>query len=61
MYTGICKNHGLTVKKEDALDYALQHCGIRVVCQTEETPEFLEMLVDWYFSGNWVLENEQSA
>ena len=59
MYVGICRNHGLTVKQQEAIDYALKHCGIRVVCTTEETQEFLEMLEEWYFSGNWVQEPEE--
>lgn len=50
------------VPNEDAFDYALEHC----VCWTHCPPqmlhgidwvqEFKEMLVEWFYSGNWVRE-----
>ena len=58
MYQGICNNKGLTVKASDALCYAMQHCGIQITCITEETEEFLDMLVHWYFSGDWLEQDE---
>ncbi|MEE0252428.1 MAG: hypothetical protein UEE41_03405 [Acutalibacteraceae bacterium] len=36
----------------------MQHCGIQITCITEETEEFLNMLVHWYFSGNWLEQDE---
>ncbi|MEI3553036.1 MAG: hypothetical protein V8Q17_11000 [Acutalibacteraceae bacterium] len=32
----------------------MQHCGIQITRITEETEEFLDMLVPWYFSGDWL-------
>lgn len=52
-YIGICENEGKEVEEQDAIWYALHHCGIRVIQLTEETKEFLEMLPTWYFSGGW--------
>ena len=53
-YKGICQNKGKVVNEQDALCYAMQHCGIQIVNITNTTKEFAEMLVDWYFSGNWI-------
>ena len=36
----------------------MQHCGIQITCITEETEEFLDMLVAWYFSGDWLEKDE---
>lgn len=41
------------VKEEDAFSYALERC----LCGAEEEQkEFKEMLVDWFYSGNWIKE-----
>lgn len=37
------------VDKEDAYDYALEQC-----LHGEEHEEFKEMLVEWYYSGDWI-------
>ena len=36
----------------------MQHCGIQITRITEETEEFLDMLVSWYFSGDWLEQDE---
>ncbi len=41
------------VPEEDAFDYALDRC---LNGTEEEQKEFKEMLVDWFYSGNWVEE-----
>lgn len=42
------------VRDEDALDYALEKCGVAIVDDgASESEEFKAMLVEWYFS-NWV-------
>lgn len=52
------------VYEEEALEYVLEKLGLEMKpvgqAQTEtlEQVEFKEMLVDWYFSGNWVVEWE---
>ncbi len=39
------------VSKEDAYDYALERC---LNGSEQDQKEFKEMLVEWFFSGNWV-------
>ncbi len=48
---------GTFVDEEDAFDYALEHClesvpaGVRGLKWTQE---FREVLVEWFYSGNWI-------
>lgn len=56
-YVGIGPNRGVRVAGEDALEYALAACGVRTVTRTALTGEFETMLMDWYFSGDWVKED----
>lgn len=52
------------VYEEEALDYVLEKLGLEMhpvgqaQIETLEQVEFKEMLVEWYFSGNWVVEWE---
>lgn len=50
---------GVFVPEEDAFDYALERC-FEVVPNFAErikwTQEFRDMLVEWFYSGNWVRE-----
>ena len=55
-YKGIGPEKGKTVPEEEAYDYALDRC-----LNGEEHEEFREMLVEWYFSGNWIKEEEDDA
>lgn len=50
-----------TVYEEDALDYVCKKCGIsfEYVEDNKEQLELKDMLLDWYFSGNWVKEVEE--
>lgn len=52
-YKGIGPEKGKVVPEEEAYDYALDRC-----LNGEEHEEFREMLVEWYFSGNWIKEEE---
>lgn len=45
---------GLFVPEEDAYDYALVHS---INGTEEEQMEFKKMLVEWFYSGNWVRED----
>ena len=48
------------VPEEDAFDYALEQCVERVpkgFRDIEWTQEFREMLVEWFYSGNWIRED----
>lgn len=48
------------VMEEEALDYALEKLGIELKYTTNiEQEEFKELIVDWYFSGNWIKEEEE--
>ena len=42
------------VPEEDAYEYALEKC---MNGTEEEQEEFKAMLVEWFFSGNWVKED----
>ena len=45
---------GNFVPEDDAFDYALERC----LHGTEEGKrEFKEMLIEWFYSGNWVKED----
>ena len=44
---------GVFVPIKDAYDYALEHC---LYGSEQEQKEFKEMLVEWFFSGNWIKE-----
>lgn len=51
---------GVFVPDEDAFNYALERCteivppGIRSIKWTQE---FRKMLVEWFFSGDWIKED----
>lgn len=54
-FKGIGSNAGQFVPAEDAFTVAAQAVGIIVFNHTaDDAEEFREMLVEWYFSGNWV-------
>lgn len=42
------------VPEEDAFDYALERC---LHGTEEDKREFKEMLIEWFYSGNWVKED----
>lgn len=52
------------VGEDEALDYVLEKLCLKITPagkngkETLEQAEFKEMLVDWYFSGNWVTKWE---
>ncbi len=53
-YEGFGEHEGEWVAAQDALAYAMKQCGIVHSGGTSpEQREFDEMLVEWYFSGNW--------
>lgn len=54
-YEGITLNKGKFVDAEDAFSYVCKQVGIAAFYNTApEAAEFREMLIEWYFSGNWV-------
>lgn len=46
---------GIVVDKTKAYDYALERC---LNGASEDKREFREMLVEWFYSGNWIEEDE---
>lgn len=52
------------VYEDEALNYVLEKLGLAIKPtgkngeETLEQTEFKEMLVEWYFSGNWVTKWE---
>lgn len=52
MYKGIFKEIGINVSEENAFNYAMH----RILKGTEEDKaEFVE----WFYSGNWIKENNE--
>ena len=52
-YLGIGEESGTVVDEDMAFEYALERCTKGTL---EEQKEFEEMLVEWYYSGNWIKE-----
>ena len=50
-YIGINKNEGLFIPEEDAYANAFERCTNG---SEEMIAEFKEMLVEWFFSGDWL-------
>ena len=50
-YVGIGPEKGIAVEDTMAFEYALDRC---LGGNKEERKEFEEMLVEWYYSGNWI-------
>ena len=43
------------VPVDEALDYVLAKCGLAIIDpDAPDAEEAKEMLVEWFFSGNWV-------
>ena len=54
-YEGIGPEAGKFIRIEDAFTYACERCGIRKIDVTAlDADEFMEMLVEWFYSGNWI-------
>ncbi len=48
---------GIFVDEENAFDYALDQCVKSIpegLHKIEWTQEFREVLVEWFYSGNWI-------
>lgn len=57
-YEGIGPEQGTVVSQEDAYAYALERC---LSGTEEDKQEFREMLVEWFYSGNWSRREEEYA
>lgn len=57
VYKGIGPNEGKIVPESVALAYVFERVGVKMVnLVAPEYEEFCEMLVEWYFSGEWIKE-----
>lgn len=54
-YVGIGPEKGISIEDTLAFEYALDRC---LSGNEEEKAEFKEMLVEWYYSGNWIEKEE---
>lgn len=58
-YRGIGPNIGKFVPADEALEYALEQCGVSLILVDKDAPkaeEFLHMVEEWYFDGGWTFE-----
>lgn len=55
IYKGIGPEAGTIVEEAAAFSYALERCLHGTL---QEQQEFRELLVEWFYSGNWVKSNE---
>ena len=76
IYKGIGPESGKKVKQEDAFMYAMEQCttdpvDMQEFCDyftgvqygkatSEELAEFRTDLVEWFYSGNWIKEEEDA-
>lgn len=59
VYKGIGPEAGKKVPAAEAFRYVLERVGILAFDPTApEFEEFKELLVEWYFSGNWIKTEE---
>lgn len=57
LYVGIGPEHGRQVPENVAYQYALDRCLNGSECDQQE---FREMLVEWFYSGNWIRRDESA-
>lgn len=50
---GFGPEKGTFVSEDKAYDYALERC---LHGSEDDQKEFREMLVEWFYSGNWIKE-----
>jgi len=57
-YKGVGRESGKYIETEKAADYAAEQCGIVLTDKT--TDEFRNMFVEWFYSGNWMEDNDDT-
>ena len=55
MYIGIGQEQDTVVSEEQAFDYALERC---LHGAPHDQQDFKELLVEWFYSGNWIKEDD---
>lgn len=56
-YIGIGPEKGEVVEEEQAFEYALERC---LFGSQEDKREFKSMLIEWFFSGNFIKEEKEN-
>lgn len=69
-YEGIGPEQGAVVQQEDAFGYACERClagteveqitFMELAMNIETMEEFASKLVEWFYSGNWILVREET-
>ena len=52
-YEGLLENRGIVIKADEALAFALERCGVCERTEGQADGAFAEMLIEWFYSGNW--------
>lgn len=55
MYIGIGPEEGTVVEEDQAYEYALER-SLHGTLQDQQ--DFKELLVEWFYSGNWIKEDD---
>lgn len=61
MYKGTGPMQGVTVRDEDALEYALEQCGVRQITGDKDNLMFVALMgaiQEWFFSGDFYYEDD---
>ena len=53
-YLGIGPEEGTFIPEDKAFAYAAERC---LHGSKEDQKEFREMLIEWFYSGNWIKED----
>lgn len=57
-YKGLNENARIFIDADDALDFALERCGLAVVNQdAQELENALAALEEWFYSDNWEVDD----
>lgn len=56
-YVGVGPEQGKVIEEEQAYQYALERC---LHGTPEDQQEFREMMVDWFYSGNFIKEEKKN-
>lgn len=55
-YIGIRSEKDTVIEDDQAYEYALERCLHGTV---EDQEEFQKMLVEWFYSGDWIYEEDE--
>ena len=59
IYRGIQSERGKIVHEACALDYALYRMGLQRRSNRAIDPEVARMIVEWFYSGDWLREENE--